>query len=92
MSGEARPKPLMSVAGAAKLIGVAPTTAYEWARRDELPGLVKIGNRLYVKRAVLLAWLAGEDIPTMHGPMHSDMPHARHTRAAEYPPAAQGGR
>ena len=69
MSGAAASKPLIPVAKAAELRGVAPTTAYEWARRDELPGLVKLGNRLYVRRAVLLAWLAGEDVATTPAPV-----------------------
>ena len=59
---EARQKPLLSVSEAAELLGIGTTTAYEWARRDELPGLVKHGRRWYVRRAVLLAYLNGADV------------------------------
>lgn len=51
--------PLISVTQAANILGRAPATAYEWARRGELPGLVTIHGRYYVRRAVLEAWLVG---------------------------------
>ncbi len=63
MSAEPRPKPLLSVAEAGRELGVSPTTAYEWARRGELPGLVKLGGRLYVRAAVLERFIAGDDAP-----------------------------
>jgi len=62
VSAPARPKPLMSVAEAARELGIAPTTAYEWLRRGELPGTVQHGGRWYVRRAVLLAYINGADI------------------------------
>jgi hypothetical protein len=78
MSAEARLKPLMSVSEAGRELGISPTTAYEWARRDELPGLVKHGGRLYVRRAVLLAYLQGADVM----PSTEDGPSAlRHDQA-----------
>lgn len=56
-------RPLLSVRQAAHRLGVGETTAYEWARRNELPGLVKLGGRLYVRAAVLERFIAGEDGP-----------------------------
>jgi excisionase family DNA binding protein len=57
-------RPLISVGEAARRLGISQTTAYEWSRRDELPGLVRLGGRLYVRAAVLERFIAGEDIPT----------------------------
>ena len=54
-------KPLISVAQAADLWGRSRTSTYESARRDELPGLVRFNGRLYVRRRVLMDWLAGQD-------------------------------
>ena len=64
-----RPKPLLSVAEAGRELGIRTTTAYEWARRGELPGLVRHGGRFYVRRAVLEAYIQGTDVlPTTPGP------------------------
>ena len=52
---------LISVAAAARLAGVTPSTAYRWLERGELAGAVRVGNRWYVRRRVLLAWLDGQD-------------------------------
>lgn len=73
MSGEARPKPLLSIRETAELLSWKPTRTYEAARRGELPGLVTINGRYHVKRLVLLAWLAGEDqaMPTPPADMMS---------------------
>jgi excisionase family DNA binding protein len=49
----------MTVEQAAKLLGVGRGTAYEAARRGELP-TVKLGRRLLVPRAALMRML-GED-------------------------------
>ena len=50
-------RPLLSVAEAARLLDVAPRTAYMWLRRGELPGAVEINGRAYVRRAALERWL-----------------------------------
>lgn len=42
--------------------GGSPMTWYRRARAGELPGAVRLGNRWYVRRLVLEAWLAGEDV------------------------------
>ena len=62
MNGVARLKPLLSVREAAELLGVGTTTAYEWLRREELPGAVQHGGRWYVRRAVLEAYIRGADV------------------------------
>lgn len=49
----------MSVEEAAKLLGVGRGTAYEAARRGELP-TIRLGRRLLVPRARLLALVEGE--------------------------------
>jgi excisionase family DNA binding protein len=46
-----------TVTEAAKLLGISPTTAYEAARRGELPVRV-IGRRMLVPRVALLRMLA----------------------------------
>jgi hypothetical protein len=52
---------LVSVSTAAEMAGVSRSMAYCWARSGNLPGLVEINGRMYVRRAVLEAWLAGAD-------------------------------
>jgi excisionase family DNA binding protein len=52
----------MSVSEACRELGIGTTTGYEWARRGDLPGLVKHGGRLWVRRAVLLAYINGVDV------------------------------
>jgi excisionase family DNA binding protein len=49
----------MTVEQAAKLLGVGRGTAYEAARRGELP-TVKLGRRLLVPRAALMRMLGEE--------------------------------
>lgn len=53
-------RPLISVRQAAELLGVTESTAYRFLNRGELAGAVRVGNRWYVRRAVLLRWLDGE--------------------------------
>ena len=65
MSAGTQGKALLSVREAAHRLGVGETTAYEWARRNELPGLVRLGGRLYVRAAVLDRFINGEDVLTV---------------------------
>lgn len=57
-------KPLLSVREAGQLLGVSESKAQQLAREGNLPGLVALpGHRRVVRRAVLEAWLAGQDVP-----------------------------
>ncbi len=60
MTGDRRPKPLIAVSEAAYLAGVSRSVAYQWVRAGCMPGHVELNGRHYVKRQVLLAWLAGD--------------------------------
>jgi excisionase family DNA binding protein len=54
----------ISVEEAARLLGISRGLAYDLARRGELPGAVRLGEkRIVVSRAALEAHLAGG--PTM---------------------------
>jgi predicted site-specific integrase-resolvase len=56
------PKPLISVSAACERLGISRATGYEWARRSELPGLVRLAGRYYVVRAVLERFLDRGDL------------------------------
>jgi hypothetical protein len=58
-----RRKPLLSIAGAARLLDWGLSKTYEAARRGELPGQVTVNGRLHVRTAVLLRWLDGDVSP-----------------------------
>ena len=88
MSGESRPKPLLSLSATAELLGWSRSKAYEAARRNELPGLVTLNGRYHVKRLVLLAWLAGDDAGGAPVP---DAPAGAMRRRAAERSAAPGG-
>jgi excisionase family DNA binding protein len=47
----------LTVPEAAELLGVSRGVAYEAARTGELPGVIRLGRRLLVSRAHLLALL-----------------------------------
>jgi len=51
---------LLSIAEAAARLGISVRSAYEWANRGVLPGLVVVNNRRYVLRLVLERFLDGE--------------------------------
>jgi excisionase family DNA binding protein len=51
---------LISVNDAANLLGISRSLAYEWLRRNELPGAVIVGTRAWVRRAVLERWVNGD--------------------------------
>ena len=59
-------KPLLTVAEAARMMGLSCSTGYELARAGELPGHVELLGRRYVRRAVLEAWLDGQGGPNGH--------------------------
>ena len=49
----------VSVSHAAELLGIGRNLAYELARRDELPGALRLGRRIVVSRKALDAFLEG---------------------------------
>jgi hypothetical protein len=57
-NGARKPR-LMSVAAAGAEMGVSRGAAYAYARRNELPGVVRLNGRLYVIRAALERFLDG---------------------------------
>ena len=54
-------RPLLLVRQAADVLGITESTGYRWLERGELPGAVHVGDRWYVRRTVLGAWLAGTE-------------------------------
>lgn len=50
----------LSVAEAAKVLGISRTYAYQQANAGALPGCIKIGNRLVVSIKKLNAYIDGE--------------------------------
>jgi excisionase family DNA binding protein len=55
---------LLSVAEAARRLGISESAAYRLAASDALPGLVRLpGARMWVRARVLEAWLTGEARP-----------------------------
>ncbi|WP_210494887.1 helix-turn-helix domain-containing protein [Patulibacter sp. SYSU D01012] len=54
---------VMTVADAAKLLGISTSGAYKLARAGELPGARRLGARWLVFRPALEAFLRGDEIP-----------------------------
>lgn len=54
-------RPTLSVEDAAKALGIGRNLAYALARKGELPGVLRLGARYVVRRAVLEGVLRGED-------------------------------
>lgn len=52
----------VSVPEAARTYGISRGQAYELARRNELPGVIKLGGRYVVSRAVMERVLNGETV------------------------------
>lgn len=55
--------PMLSVAEAAKIIGISTDTLYNWIRRGEVVSLRSPGGRMKVRESEarrVLAWLNGE--------------------------------
>ena len=60
MTAEQEPTRLtLSISAAARLLGISRASAYECARRGEIP-VLKLGRRLVVPRAALERLLTGE--------------------------------
>jgi excisionase family DNA binding protein len=77
---DAQPKRLLSVAEAARRLGISESSAYRLAAVGSLPGQVKLpGARMWVRARVLDAWLDGHDppagtseVPDAQGPVPRD--------------------
>jgi excisionase family DNA binding protein len=55
---EAEPE-LLRVRELARRLGVSRRVAYELVARGVVPGVVRVGRAVYVRRRVLQAWLEG---------------------------------
>jgi excisionase family DNA binding protein len=63
-SPDAQPKRLLSVAEAARRLGISESAAYRLAAAGALPGQVKLpGAWMRVRARVLEAWLDGQEPP-----------------------------
>lgn len=51
--------PLLTVREAAPLLRLHPQTLYSLIRRGEVPAAVRLGRKVFLRRATLEAWLAG---------------------------------
>jgi hypothetical protein len=51
---------LLPILQAAKRLGLTKRQAYDWATRGIIPGLVRVGRRLFVRKRVLEFWLSGK--------------------------------
>lgn len=51
---------LMKVEEAAKLLGISRASAYRHAASGELPGVKRLGRRVYVVRARLIQYLESD--------------------------------
>ncbi len=51
----------MTVGEAARVLGISRGGAYELAKRNELPGAIKLGGRIVVSRRQLERTLNGEN-------------------------------
>ena len=50
-----------TVSEVAAALGISRNTAYELARRGELPGVIRLGKRLVVSRAAIERLLQGDN-------------------------------
>jgi excisionase family DNA binding protein len=55
---------LLTAAEAAALLRTTPKAVYAMAQRRQLPGVLRIGRRLLVRRDDLLAWLHRSRAPS----------------------------
>jgi excisionase family DNA binding protein len=51
---------VLTVPETAELLRVSHKVVYQMFRRGKLPGAVKVGGQIRVNRAVLLAWMSGQ--------------------------------
>ena len=67
-------RPLLTVPQLARESGLPASVLYRWFSLGELAGAVRLGGRIYVRRKVWEAWLAGagEAAPTAGAPATPD--------------------
>lgn len=53
----------MSVKEAAKALGISRGLAYDLARQNKLPGVLRLGRRMVVSRKAINAFLDGGNLP-----------------------------
>jgi excisionase family DNA binding protein len=52
---------LLPVSEVARRLGVSRRVCYDLVARNTLPGVVRAGRRIFVRRRALEAWLSGRD-------------------------------
>lgn len=57
-----QPRPTMTVDEAANLLGVSRSSAFEAVKRGDIPS-IRIGRRIVISRAKLMAMIDGETRP-----------------------------
>ena len=55
-------KQTLTVMEAARILGIGRQSAYELARRGELPGVRRLGGRFIVSKAELEAYLSADNV------------------------------
>jgi excisionase family DNA binding protein len=55
---------LLRVRDVAAFLGVSLRTCYDLVARGTLPGVVRAGRRIFVRRRALELWLSGRDGPS----------------------------
>jgi excisionase family DNA binding protein len=61
----------LSVAEVSKILGLGINGTYRAIRKREIPGVVKIGRKHLVRKAIFEPWLNGESDPTGQTRPHS---------------------
>ena len=59
--------PYMAVAEVAVLLRTSAGAIYKMVERGQLPGVIRVGKRLLVERAVLVHWLHQNRTPSLTG-------------------------
>jgi hypothetical protein len=52
---------LLPILQAAVRLGLTKRQAYDWAARGILPGIIRAGRKIFVRRRILELWLSGRD-------------------------------
>lgn len=57
----------LTVADAAKVLGIGRQTAYDLAAQGKLPGAIRLGRRILVSKIVLMRFLESPDMTPLAG-------------------------